>query len=146
MNKKINIEFIIGLIILIITLVSFFYFSLKIDYFHNPKKIHLNSNFLDIGGLTVGADVKSKGVKIGEVKEISLDRKSYMAIVKTSLINDLKIPLDSEFKIANNGFVGSPYIEVTMGINEQYYQNNDMTENNVDAVSLEEIINSFIFN
>ena len=145
-NKKISFEFIIGLLILIITLISFFYFSLKIDYFDNSKKINLNSNFFDIGGLTVGADVKTKGVKIGEVTEISLDGDSYMAIVKSSLKYDLKIPLDSEFKIAINGFIGSPYIEVTMGINEQYYQNNDLTENNVDAVSLEEIINSFIFN
>ena len=146
MNKKISFEFIIGLLILIITFISFFYFSLKIDYFDNSKKINLNSNFFDIGDLTVGADVKTKGVKIGEVIEISLDGDSYMAIVKSSLNYDLKIPLDSEFKIANNGFIGSPYIEVTMGVNEQYYQNNDLTENNVDAVSLEEIINSFIFN
>jgi len=146
MNNKISFEFIIGLLILIITLISFFYFSLKIDYFDNSKKINLNSNFFDIGALTVGADVKTKGVKIGEVTEISLDGNSYMAIVKSSLNYDLKIPLDSEFKISNNGFIGSPYIEVIMGINEQYYQNNDLTENNVDAVSLEEIINSFIFN
>ena len=146
MNNKISFEFIIGLLILIITLICFFYFSLKIDYFNNSKKINLNSNFFDIGGLTVGADVKTKGVKIGEVTEISLDGDSYMAIVKSSLNYDLKIPIDSEFTIANNGFIGSPYIEVTMGINEQYYQNNDLTENNVDAVSLEEIINSFIFN
>ena len=146
MNKKISFEFIIGSIILIITLLSFFYFSFKIDYFDNSKKINLNSNFFDIGDLTVGADVKTKGVKIGEVTEISLDRNSYMAIVISSINYDLKIPLDSEFKIANNGFIGSPYIEVTMGISEQYYQNNDLTENNVDAVSLEEIINSFIFN
>ena len=146
MNNKISFEFIIGLLILIITLISFFYFSLKIDYFDNSKKINLNSNFFDIGDLTVGADVKTKGVKIGEVIEISLDGDSYMAIVKSSLDYDLKVPLDSEFKIANNGFIGSPYIEVTMGIDEQYYQNNDLTGNNVDAVSLEEIINSFIFN
>ena len=146
MKNKISFEFIIGLLILIITLISFFYFSLKIDYFENSKKMNLHSNFFDIGGLTVGADVKTKGVKIGEVTEISLDGDSYMAIVKSSLNYDLNIPLDSEFKIANNGFIGSPYIEVTMGINEQYYQNNDLTENNVDAVSLEEIINSFIFN
>ena len=146
MNKKISFEFIIGLIILIITLISFLYFYLKIDYFDNSKKIILNSHFLDIGGLTIGADVKTKGVKIGEVTEIFLDRDSYMALVKSSLNFNLKIPLDSEFKIANNGFVGSPYIEVTIGNNEQYYQNNDLTENNVDAVSLEEIINSFIFN
>ena len=146
MNKKISFEFITGLIILIITLVSFIYFILKIDYFDNSKKMNLNSNFFDIGGLTIGADIKTKGVKIGEVTDIFLDRNSYMAIVKSSLNYDLKIPLDSEFKIANNGFIGSPYIEVTIGNNEQYYQNNDTTENNVDAVSLEEIINSFIFN
>jgi len=146
MIKKISFEFIVGLIILILTIVTFFYFFLKIDYFNNQKKINLNSNFFDIGDLTVGADVKTKGVKIGEVTEIFLDKSSYMAIVKSSLNYDLNIPLDSEFKIANNGFIGTPYIEVTIGNNEQYYQNNDLTENNVDAVSLEEIINSFIFN
>ena len=136
MNKKISFEFIIGLIILIITLLTFFYFSLKIDYFNNSKKLILNSNFFDIGDLTVGADVKTMGVKIGEVTEISLDRNSYMAIVKSSLDYDLKIPLDSEFKIANNGFIGSPYIEVTMGFNEQYYKNDDLTENNVQNLLL----------
>ena len=146
MNKKISFEFIIGFIILLITFVSFFYFSLKIDYFDNSKKINLNSHFFDIGGLMVGADIKTKGVIIGEVTDIYLDKSSYMAIVKSSFDYDLKIPLDSEFKIANNGFIGSPYIEVTIGNNEQYYQNNDITEKNVDAVSLEEIINSFIFN
>ena len=98
MNKKISFEFIIGLIILIITLLSFFYFSFKIDYFNNSKKINLNSNFFDIGDLTVGADVKTKGVKIGEVTEISLDRNSYMALVKSSLNYDLNIPLDLNLK------------------------------------------------
>jgi phospholipid/cholesterol/gamma-HCH transport system substrate-binding protein len=145
MNKKLNFEFIIGLLILCLTLISFVYFSLKIEYFDNSKKIILNSQFFDIGGLTVGADVKTKGVKIGEVTEISLDNVSYMALVKSTFNNDLEIPMDSSFKIANNGFIGSPYIEVTIGNNEQYYQNNDTTLNNVDAVSLEEVINSFIF-
>jgi len=146
MNKKINFEFIIGLLILIIALVSFIYFFFKIDYFDNSKKMNLNSNFFDIGDLTIGSDVKTKGVKIGEVTEISLDKSSYMAIVKSSLNYDLKIPLDSEFKIASNGFIGSHYIEVTIGNNEQYYNDNDFTEYNIDAVSLEDIINSFIFN
>ena len=146
MNKKISFEFIVGLLILIITFVSFIYFALKIDYFDSSNKFNLNSKFFDIGGLTVGADVKSKGVKIGEVIEITLDDGSYMALVKSSLNNNLKIPIDSEVKIANNGFIGSPYVEITMGNNELFFQNNDITENNVDAVSLEEIINNFIFN
>ena len=146
MNKKISFEFIIGLLILIITFISFVYFALKIDYFDSSNKFNLNSQFFDIGGLTVGADVKSKGVKIGEVTEITLDDETYMALVKSSFNNNLKIPIDSEVKIANNGFIGSPFVEITMGNNELFFQNNDITENNVDAVSLEEIINNFIFN
>jgi phospholipid/cholesterol/gamma-HCH transport system substrate-binding protein len=146
MNKKISFEFIIGLLILIITFISFVFFALKIDYFDSSNKFNLNSQFFDIGGLTVGADVKSKGVKIGEVTEITLDDKTYMALVKSSFNNNLKIPIDSEVKIANNGFIGSPFVEITMGNNELFFQNNDITENNVDAVSLEEIINNFIFN
>ena len=146
MNKKISFEFIIGLLILIITFISFVFFALKIDYFGSSNKFNLNSQFFDIGGLTVGADVKSKGVKIGEVTEITLDDKTYMALVKSSFNNNLKIPIDSEVKIANNGFIGSPFVEITMGNNELFFQNNDITENNVDAVSLEEIINNFIFN
>jgi phospholipid/cholesterol/gamma-HCH transport system substrate-binding protein len=146
MNKKISFEFIIGLLILIITFISFVFFALKIDYFDNSNKFNLNSQFFDIGGLTVGADVKSKGVKIGEVIEITLDDESYMALVKSSFNDNLKIPIDSEVKIANNGFIDSPFVEITMGNNELFFQNNDITENNVDAVSLEEIINNFIFN
>ena len=146
MNKKISFEFIIGLLILIITFISFVYFALKIDYFDNSNKFYLNSQFFDIGGLSVGADVKSKGVKIGEVIEITLDDESYMALVKSSFNDNLKIPIDSEVKIANNGFIDSPFVEITMGNNELFFQNNDITENNVDAVSLEEIINNFIFN
>ena len=55
--------------------------------------------------------------------------------------------------------VGSVFISVTTvflvrvfleliykGNSYEYFINNDSTENNVDAISLEEIINNFIFN
>ena len=54
-------------------------------------------------------------------------------------------PNYSIFKIANNGFIGSPYIEIELGNSNEIFKNNDYTINNVDAVSLEEIINNFIF-
>ena len=88
MNNKISFEFIIGLLILIITLISFFYFSLKIDYFDNSKKINLNSNFFYIGGLTVGADVKTKGVKIEEVPYTFVDRELGSSKLDSSTIFD----------------------------------------------------------
>lgn len=145
MNKKINIEFILGLLILIISIICIFYYSSKINLFNKIETFQINSSFFDIGNVNIGNDVKIKGVKVGEVSGISLDQENYMAIITSSIDESIKIPSNSTFKISNNGFIGSPYIEIQLGESEVLLQNNDYTTDNIDAVSLEEIINNFIF-
>ena len=145
MNKKLNIEFILGLLILIISIICIFYYSSKINLFNKMETIQINSSFFDIGNVNIGNDVKIKGVKVGEVSGISLDQENYMAIVTSSVDENIKIPDNSTFKISNNGFIGSPYIEIQLGESEVLLKNNDYTSDNIDAVSLEEIINNFIF-
>ena len=145
MNNKINLEYILGLLILIISIICIFYYSSKINLFNKVDTLQVNSSFFDIGNINVGNDVKIMGVKIGEISSISLDQENYMAIITSSVDESIKIPNDSIFKIANNGFIGSPYIEIELGNSKETLKNNDYTINNIDAVSLEEIINSFIF-
>ena len=145
MNKKINIEFILGLLILIISLISIFYFTSKINLFNNIETLQVNSNFFDIGNTSIGNDVKINGVKVGEVSNIQLDKENYMAIITSSVEKSIIIPNDSIFKISNNGFIGSSYIEIQLGNSDEPLKNNDYSVNNIDAVSLEEIINNFIF-
>ena len=145
MNKKINIEFTLGLLILIISITCFFYYLNKINIFNKVDTLQINSSFFDIGNMSIGNDVKINGVKVGEVTSISLDHKNYMGIITTSVEENIKIPNDSVFKISNNGFIGSPYIEIQLGNSGETLKNNDYTINNIDAVSLEEIINNFIF-
>ena len=145
MNKKINIEFILGLLILIISIICIFYYSIKLNLFNKMETIQINSSFFDIGNVNIGNDVKIKGVKVGEVSGISLDQENYMAIITSSVDENIKIPDNSTFKISNNGFIGSPYIEIQLGESEELLKNNDYTTDNIDAVSLEEIINNFIF-
>ncbi len=145
MNKKINIEFILGLLILIISIICIFYYSSKINLFNKMETIQINSSFFDIGNVNIGNDVKIKGVKVGEVTGISLDQENYMAIVTSSIDESVKIPDNSIFKISSNGFIGSPYIEIKLGESEELLKNNDYTIDSIDAVSLEEIINNFIF-
>ena len=93
----------------------------------------------------IGNEVKIKGVKVGEVSNIFLDKENYMAIITTSVDENIKIPNDSVFKISNNGFIGPSYVEIQLGNSEEILKNNDYSINNIDAVSLEEIINNFIF-
>ena len=145
MNKKINIEFVLGLLILITSIICIFYYSSKINFFNKIESFQIHSSFFDKGNINIGNEVKIKGVKVGEVSSITLDQDSYMAIVTSTVDESIKIPNDSVFKISNNGFIGSPYIEIQLGNSEETLKNNDNTINNVDAVSLEEIINNFIF-
>ena len=147
MNRNINFEFILGITILLLCVFSFIYISSKVDLFQNTQdEFVLESSFFDIGALSIGGDVKIRGVKVGEVSKISLDKNTYLASVVTSYYNEIQIPKDSVFKIAESGFIGSPYIEIILGTSNEYFLDNDRTEDNVDAVSLEEIINNFIFN
>ena len=135
----------LGLLILIFSLILIIYYSSKINLFKKTETFEINSSFFDVGNINIGNDVKIQGVKVGEVSRISLDQESYMAIITSSVDKSIKIPNDSIFKISNNGFIGSPYIEIQIGNSEVPLKNNEYTINNVDAVSLEEIINNFIF-
>ena len=145
MNKKINLEYVLGLLILIISIISIFYYSSKINLFNKLETFQINSSFFDIGNTNIGNDVKINGVKVGEVLGIKLDQETYMAIITSSIEKNIQIPDDSVFKISNNGFIGSSYIEIQLGNSEELLNNNDYSTNNIDAVSLEEIINNFIF-
>ena len=145
MNKNINIEFVLGLFILLISIICIFYYSSKLNLFYKEDILQINSSFFDIGNINIGNEVKIKGVKVGEVSSISLDEENYMAIITSSINESIRIPSDSIFKISNNGFIGSPYIEIELGNSEVSFKNNDYTINNIDAISLEEIINNFIF-
>ena len=143
--NKINIEFALGLLILILSLISIFYYSSKINLLNKIETFQINSSFFDIGNTNIGNDVKINGVKVGEVLNIKLDDETYMAIITSSINNSIKIPDDSVFKISNNGFIGPSYIEIELGNSEELLKNNDYSNNNIDAISLEEIINNFIF-
>ena len=145
MSNRINSEFIVGILILVVTTLLLIYYSSKISLFNKQETLDINSSFFDIGNMNIGNDVKINGVKVGEVSKISLDQETYMAIITSSIYESTKIPSDSIFKVSNNGFIGSPYIEIQLGTSDQFLINNDNTINNIDAVSLEEIINNFIF-
>jgi len=143
--KKINLEFSIGLVILIISIICVVYYSYKLNLFSKTETLQINSSFFDIGNTSIGNDVKINGVKVGEISKIKLDQETYMAIITSSVEKSFKIPDDSVFKISNNGFIGSSYIEIQLGNSNEILENNDYSVNNVDALSLEEVINNFIF-
>mgnify|MGYP005741662937 CR=1 FL=1 len=94
MNKNTNIEFLLGLFILTISIIAIFYYTSKIDLLNKIETLEINSSFFDIGNTNIGNDVKINGVKVGEVSNIKLDQVSYMAIITSSVDKSIQIPDD----------------------------------------------------
>ena len=144
--KKINKEIFLGVIIILISLVIF----INLFNSYNSNKLNnvsfsLNSDFNNVGSLSVGNDIKIHGVKVGEVANISINPELLVANVIIEFDNFYKIPSDSIFTITSNGLMGGSYINIKIGSSELIFTENETTKYNIDAISIENIISDIIF-
>ena len=144
--KKINKEIILGVIIILISLVIFInLFNSYSSNKSNNVSFSLNSDFNNVGSLSVGNDIKIHGVKVGEVANISINPELLVANVIIEFDNFYKIPSDSIFTITSNGLMGGSYIDIKIGSSELIFTENETTKSNIDAISIENIISDIIF-
>ena len=78
----------------------------------------VTARFDNIGGLKPRAAVKSAGVVIGRVENISFDDKSYQASVNLAMESKYVFPKDSSLKILTSGLLGEQYIGIEAGAAE----------------------------
>ena len=108
--KKNYLESILGLMTLILA-VSFLLKFIDINTESN-ETYDLSAKFLKAGGVVIGNDVKMRGVKIGVIKNVSLD-KDFFAVIDFSVYNEVNFPKDSSVKIASDGILGNKYLSIT---------------------------------
>jgi phospholipid/cholesterol/gamma-HCH transport system substrate-binding protein len=106
----------------------------------------LTAKFDNIGGLKVRAPVKSAGVVVGRVSSISLDIKTYQAVVRLDMEKGFLFPLDSSAKILTSGLLGEQYIGLEAGGDETNLANNGTIQYTQSAIVLESLISQFLFN
>ena len=144
--KKINKEIFLGVIIILISLVIFInLFNSYSSNKSNNVSFSLNSDFNNVGSLSVGNDIKIHGVKVGEVANISINPELLVANVIIEFDHFYKIPSDSIFTITSNGLMGGSYIDIKIGSSELIFTENETTKSNIDAISIENIISDIIF-
>lgn len=104
--------------------------------------------FDNIGGLKVRSPVTLSGVRVGEVARIQIDPKSFKALVKLR-INEKQnsLPVDTTASIYTQGLLGSNYISLTPGFDEQaFLKNGSRITNTHSAIILEALIGQLLFN
>ncbi|TRO95802.1 outer membrane lipid asymmetry maintenance protein MlaD [Glycocaulis profundi] len=108
-------ETIIGLVVLVVA-GGFLYFAQgQLDRGPGRDGYELNARFSAIGALARGAEVRVSGVPVGTVTHVTLDTQTYFANIAMNLRGDVPIPADSTAKITSSGILGSPYIEIEVG-------------------------------
>ena len=109
------------------------------------KAYAITAKFDNIGGLKPRAAVKSAGVVVGRVDNITFDDKSYQASVSLAMESRYVFPKDSSLKILTSGLLGEQYIGVEPGFGDTKLASGDVVKQTQSAVVLENLISQFLY-
>jgi len=141
--KENVLEILVGSVVLILAFV-FLIFSLSNTGFQQKGKF-INAEFGNVAGLKVGDDVLIAGIKVGEVSSNTLDSKSYLAVVKLNLQNNIFIPEDSVAKISSASLLGGQYVEIIPGASDEMLKDDETIYDTRDPVSLTDLLGQAVF-
>ena len=105
----------------------------------------IEARFDNIGGLKPKAAVRSSGVVVGRVEDITFDDKTFQARVRLAMEGRYAFPKDSSLKILTSGLLGEQYIGVEPGGDEKNLVAGDVINQTQSAVVLENLIGQFLF-
>ena len=106
----------------------------------------ISARFDNIGGLKPKSAVRSAGVVVGRVRDITFDDTTFQARVTLELENRYLFPKDSSLKILTSGLLGEQYIGVEPGADDKNLASGDNVTQTQSAVVLENLISQFLYN
>lgn len=117
----------------------------NLSTYNVSESYEVHAYFSNIGGLKPKASVKSAGVLVGRVTEITLDTERYEAKVVMSLDKRYQFPKDTFANILTAGLLGEQYIGLLPGGDEEMLQNGEQLKKTQSAVVLEDLIGKFLY-
>jgi phospholipid/cholesterol/gamma-HCH transport system substrate-binding protein len=114
--------------------------------YNMSESYQVHAYFANIGGLKPKASIKSAGVLVGRVTDITLDTQRYEANVVMSLDKRYQFPKDTFANILTSGLLGEQYIGLVPGGDSEMLHNGEQIKQTQSAVVLEDLIGKFIYN
>jgi phospholipid/cholesterol/gamma-HCH transport system substrate-binding protein len=146
MHRK-SIDVWVGLFVLL-GAVSLLFLALKAGNMSTisfTKTYAIVGKFDNIGGLKPQSPVKSAGVVVGRVGDITFDDKTFAAMVRLDMNPAYKFPKDSSLKILTSGLLGEQYVGIEAGGDNNNLAEGDRITRTQSAAVLEDLINQFIY-
>jgi phospholipid/cholesterol/gamma-HCH transport system substrate-binding protein len=124
---------------------GFFYYAYTASGTKVVQGYDLYATFDRIDGLIEGNDVKMSGVKIGDVKHIQIDPKTFLARVDMTIDQAVRLPQDTSAQIVSESLLGGKYIALVPGGNSDLLRPGDQVPYTQSSVSLEGLIGKYLF-
>ena len=109
------------------------------------KSYTVTAKFDNIGGLKPKAAVRSGGVVVGRVSDITFDDKTFQAKVSLAMESRYSFPKDSSLKILTSGLLGEQYLGIEPGAEATNLVAGDVVSSTQSAVVLENLISQFLY-
>ncbi len=117
----------------------------NLSSFSASQAYDISAKFDNIGGLKRSAPVKSAGVVVGRVTDISFDAQTFEAVVRMALDSKFQFPKDSSAKILTSGLLGEQYVGISAGGDSASLKSGDTLKITQSAVVLENLISQFLY-
>ena len=98
--KRKPLEAMLGLVVLAVAAI-FIAFAYSAADIKAASGYEVTADFLKVGGLERGSDVRISGISVGTVTQEKLDPETYMARVTMVVNTDVKLPADTEASIGS---------------------------------------------
>ena len=113
MNRNL-LETVMGAVVIVVAVI-FLVFAYHSAEIRSVSGYSLSAKFDHIDGVHDGADIRMSGIKVGTIVSTSLDTKTFQAVVKLSIDNNIKLPEDTIATITQNGLLGDPFMSLVPG-------------------------------
>ncbi|MCA1784447.1 MAG: outer membrane lipid asymmetry maintenance protein MlaD [Desulfobacteraceae bacterium] len=103
----------------------------------------IEAGFRSVEGLEPGATVEIAGVSVGKVKQIRLEENDAKVVMEIK--NNTRISDDTIASVRTKGIIGDKFIKLSPGWSEDYLTDQDVLMDTESAISIEELINKYLF-
>jgi phospholipid/cholesterol/gamma-HCH transport system substrate-binding protein len=117
----------------------------NLSTYNVSETYQVQAYFSNIGGLKPKASIKSAGVLVGRVTDITLDTERYEAKVTMSLDKRYQFPKDTFANILTSGLLGEQYIGLVPGGDSEMIKAGGQIKQTQSAMVLEDLIGKFIY-
>ncbi|MBS0471514.1 MAG: outer membrane lipid asymmetry maintenance protein MlaD [Proteobacteria bacterium] len=138
-----TVETIMGAIVVAVA-AAFLYFAYTTTSSGSYGGYELTAKMPRVDGLATGTDVRLSGIKIGAIRDMTLDPSTYLVTLHLSIRDDIKIPVDSSLMVTSSGLLGGSYLSITPGGDDKMLPPGGAITNVQGAVDLMGLVGRFI--